>query len=81
MVLNPGQVLGGVGGKPVWRIFCFTFIFASLEVPAISPRAAKSIADNDINNLVSAASMILIQATAQSLRWGSLDGVLDKEGN
>lgn len=67
MVLNPGQVLGGVRMQTVWRLFGFTCISASYEEPAVSPRAAESIADNGMNCLVSAASVTLMQATSAPL--------------
>lgn len=60
--------------QTVWRLFCFTFIFTSHKEPPVSPRAAESIADNDMNCLVSAASVILIRAiSAQPLRRANLD--------
>lgn len=48
--------------------------FTSREEPAISPRAAESIADNDVNCLVRAALVIPIRAmSAGLLGRGSLD--------
>lgn len=68
MVLHPGQVRGGVGVQTVWGRFCSSFISASHEEPAVSPRAAESIADNDTDCSVSAASVTLARATSAPLR-------------
>lgn len=60
--------------QTVWKPFCSSFIFASREEPAVSPRAAESVADNDMNCLVSAAWVILMQAmSSRLLQRGSLD--------
>lgn len=57
--------------QTVWRLFYFTFIFASREEPAVSPKADESIADNDMNCLVSAASVSLTRAILAWLPRGA----------
>lgn len=56
-----------MGTQTVWRLFCFTFLSTSGEEPAASPRAAESIADNDMGCVVSAASVLLIRAVSARL--------------